>query len=53
VLSGNVTLILNDDCMYFSFDFFMILFTHCVMVDKSSILYGVIKSLLYRVLNFK
>jgi hypothetical protein len=34
MLSGNVTLILNDDCVCLNFDFFTVLFTHSVMVDR-------------------
>jgi hypothetical protein len=32
MFSGNVNLMLNDNCMPFISDFFMVFFTHCVMV---------------------
>jgi len=54
---GNVNLMLYDDCMPFSSDFFLVLFTHCVMAANKDIFLTVqctvcsrYMSLLYRVL---
>lgn len=38
MFSRNVNVMLNDDCMHFNSDFFVVLFTHCVMVANKDVL---------------